>query len=540
MCNKSTLQTNYIQHFSTRIPWKDNDYTGRIDDNPSYNVSAQVIPNIAEIRDLEFEEKNIGKSYEEVGSLNMQNWITENAAFMSDTKLYLKMNHPYKKGNEKFKHFRETTFEMDPYSFLLRPFSWTLKDSANEKHKYYNFYFDLEKIEQMLSWQCSWVSHGESQKGIFDYFFSGIKPNDSLIFPYYKQVPFIDDNRRVIAGVGNILSNVKIHEYDSDGSSNEKNYIWETNVAHSIRNDSKNGFLMPYLEISEYARKNPDFDVATVTLFEPTGFRLEFSYAAEWVSYDAAIDILNQAKRALNNIFKLNLKEANCEWVNIQLEYVENQLKNVWNQRGIFPGLGSTLAAFGVNYGFDIAHNINTSQNNLIDELKLYFSGDKEIGDDKLDNSLAEKEDEFNGLLRDENKVIYFELLCRLNLSIKQATYVWKKFKDNSVEIIENPYRLYELTRKENQEDKITISQIDNAMFVNTLVENVYPLNKPTKMRTEGDKRRFRAMVTFVLDQAKNQGHTLLSYNKILEEINKLPLDQKTEFEIEKIEGLIE
>lgn len=207
---------------------------------------------------------------------------------------------------------------------------------------------------------------------------------------------------------------------------------------------------------------------------------------------------------------------------------------------GIFPGLGSTLAAFGVNYGFDIAHYINTSQNNLIDELKLYFSGDKEIGDDKLDNSLAEKEDEFNGLLRDENKVRYFELLCRLNLSIKQATYVWKKFKDNSVEIIENPYRLYELTRKENQEDKITISQIDNAMFVNTLVENVYPLNKPTKMRTEGDKRRFRAMVTFVLDQAKNQGHTLLSYNKILEEINKLPLDQKTEFEIEKIEGLIE
>lgn len=535
-------QTNYIQHFSTRIPWKDNDYTGRIDNNPKYNVAAQVIPNIASTRDLEFEETNKGKSYEQVGSVKMQNWITENAAFMSNTTLYLKMNHPYQKGNRnpKFKHFVETTFEMNPYSFLLRPFSWTLKDNANEKQKYYNFYFDLEKTEQMLSWSSSWVSHGESQKGIFDYFFSGINPNKSLIFPYYKQVPFIEDNRRVIAGIGSIVSDVEIHEYASDRSSDEKNYIWETNVAHSIRVNGNAGFLMPYLEISEYIKKHPEFDVSSVTLFEPAGFRSEFSYAAEWVSYDAAIDVLNQAKIVLRNIAKLNLKVANQEWVNVQLEYVENQIKNVWNQRGIFPGLGSILSAFGVRYGFDVAKHVDTSENDLISELKLYFSGDKETGNEKLDDSLAEKEDEFSGLLRDENKTRFFELLSRLNLSVEQAIKAWGNLKNYSAEIIENPYLLYELTRKEKDIHQITISQIDNAMFVNPLVENKYPLNKPTKMRTEGDKRRFRAMVIFVLDQALNQGHTLLSYDQIVEEINKLPLDQKTDFQTEKIEGVLE
>jgi len=430
IANEKTVKTNYVQHFSTRIPWKDNDYTGKIDNNPSYNVAAQVIPNIASSRDLEFEETNKGKRYEEVCPVKMQSWITENAAFMSDTKLELKMNHPYKnKKNPKFLHFVETTFEMDPYSFLLRPFSWTLKGNANEKHKYYNFYFDLDKTEQMLSWQSSWVSHGESQKGIFDYFFSGVNPNKSLIFPYYKQVPFIEDNRRVIAGIGNIVSNVVLQEYDSDGSSDEKNYIWETNAAHSIRVDGKDGFLMPYLEISEYAKKHPDFDVSNVTVFEPAGFRAEFSYAAEWVSYDAAIDVLNQAKIALGNIAKLNLKEANHNWVNLQLEYIDNQLINVWNQRGIFPGLGSTLSAFGVRYGFDIAHYVDTSENNLISELKLFFSGEKETGNEKLDDSLADKEDEFFGLLRDENKTRYFELLSRLNLSVEQAIYAWGKLK---------------------------------------------------------------------------------------------------------------
>lgn len=247
----------------------------------------------------------------------------------------------------------------------------------------------------MLSWSSSWVSHGESQKGIFDYFFSGISPYNSLIFPYYKQVPFIDDNRRVIAGIGNIVSNVEIHEYESDGSSDEKNYIWETNAAHSIRVDGKEGFLMPYLEISEYAKKHPDFDIASVTLFEAEGFRTEFSYAAEWVSYDVAIDVLNQAKTVLKNIAKLKLKEANHEWVNVQLEYIDNQLKSVWNQRGIFPGLGSILSAFGVGYGFDVAHHVNTSENDLISELKLYFSGEKETGNEKLDDAVADKEDEF-------------------------------------------------------------------------------------------------------------------------------------------------
>ena len=96
MDKKLKQQTNYVQHFSTRIPWKDNDYTGRIDNNPRYNVAAQVIPNIASTRDLEFEETNKGKSYEQVGSAKMQSWITEIAALMSYTKIELKMNHPYK------------------------------------------------------------------------------------------------------------------------------------------------------------------------------------------------------------------------------------------------------------------------------------------------------------------------------------------------------------------------------------------------------------------------------------------------------------
>lgn len=531
------VSKEYVQHFSTRIPWKDNDYTGRIDDEPQFNIAAQAIPNIASSRDLEFEDKNRGKSYREVGFLKMQNWITENAAFMSDIKLHLKMNHPYQKFNKKYKHFKITSFDVEPYSFLLRPFSWLLKDNAIKKQKYYNFYFDSEKTSQML--ESEWVSHGDSQKGIFNYFFSGIRPKKSLIFPYYKQVPFIDDNRRVIAGVGNIVSNTELQEYESDGSSEEKNYIWETNVAHSIRINGKEGFLMPYHEIFEYAKKHHDFDIESVVLFEPTGFRDEFSYTAEWVSYDAAISILNHAKTVLKNIATLKLQNANYKWVSIQLEYIDSQLECVWNQRGIFPGLGSMLSAFGLRYGFDVAKYIDTFDNDLISESKLYFSGEKITGNKELDESLAEHEDDFYGLLKDDIKIQYFELLSRLNLSVEQAVYAWEELKNKSKDIIENPYLLYELSRKEKTTIQITISQIDNAMFVNPLVINKYPLKEPVKMRTESDKRRFRALVIYVLEKALDRGHTLLSYDQIIDEISKLPLEHKTSFKTEKIEGVI-
>lgn len=246
---KSNLENNkFIQHYSTRIPWKDNDFTGRMDDNPRYNVAAQIIANIASSRDWDFEEKNKGVSYLDLDSEKIKSWVTENAAFMSENEISIKINHPYKRNNEKFRHYCETELRLKPYSFLLRPFAWTRKDNTVEKHKHHNFYFDLDKTELMLNWSSAWVSHGPSQKGIFNYFFSGIVPNKSLIFPYYKQVPFIEDNRRIIAGIGNLTEKVSLQKYTTDGTRDEENFVWETNAGHSIRKEGKNGFLMPTMK----------------------------------------------------------------------------------------------------------------------------------------------------------------------------------------------------------------------------------------------------------------------------------------------------
>ena len=70
-------------------------------------------------------------------------------------------------------------------------------------------------------------------------------------------------------------------------------------IGHSIRDNRKDGFLLPYREMMEYAEVHPEFDIRTVTVFAEDEFFDEFSYATEHLSYDAVISVLLQTIKAL-------------------------------------------------------------------------------------------------------------------------------------------------------------------------------------------------------------------------------------------------
>lgn len=449
------MNSKYVQHFSTRIPWKDNGFTGKIDNNPKYNISAQIIPTIARQRNIEFEEYNKGKNYVDVENENTQRWIEENAAFMSETTL------PYHRDL------------LNPYSFLLRP--------SSERFQEY-----IEMKEQ------------------FEQFFADIISNQSLIFPYFNQVPFTEDNRRVIAGIGNLQ--IENHQYINLG----------LNVSHSIREHADKGFVMPYLELMEYAEVNSYFQIESVTLFEPIGFRKEFTESTDWVRYDTAIDVLNQAKRIMKLIAELNLKIANADWAMKQIDYIDKQLEQVWSHRGKFPGLGNMLSILGVKNGFDIARVIEFGNSELVNGFQEYFINEKNTGVIQLDNSIADSEYEINFLLKDKNGMNYFELLSQLNITLEQTKYLWDEYKNNPIEIIENPYLLYEYSRGNKEEQQIAISQIDNAL--NTV---------------SNDRRRIRAYLFFILIQSSTKGHTLLTFKQIVQEMKKLNIDITAHYIVE-------
>ena len=275
------------QHLSVRIPWKDNGYSGFVCNKPCYNNSCLRLKNIASNRNDELEEGLHGcpiKGHEaEIPCL------PEGGCFMSSER-YVRMSvHPYKASNPKTHgHFMETELVYPPFSLPARPFGWTMLRKANEDNiaKLVNRFaieYDQDR-EPDLSFRTNWVQDAENQRAIFKTFYENVEVGRSLVIPYAKQVPFIDDAKRVVMGIGRITSITDPPEHNRTTAGNLRSILWETMVGHSIRDDRKDGFLLPYREMMDYASEHPEFDIRTITVFAEDDYFDEFSYATEHLS----------------------------------------------------------------------------------------------------------------------------------------------------------------------------------------------------------------------------------------------------------------
>jgi hypothetical protein len=56
-------------------------------------------------------------------------------------------------------------------------------------------------------------------------------------------------------------------------------------IGHTIRDERKDGFMLPYYEMMTYAEENPDFDIRSIIVFTEDDYFNEFSYATEQLSY---------------------------------------------------------------------------------------------------------------------------------------------------------------------------------------------------------------------------------------------------------------
>lgn len=278
------------QHISVRVPWHDNGWNGSVCNQPVCNSSCLRLSNIYENRKDNIENEICGQCM--VGHEMDLPCIGEGSAFMSSEELVKTTIHPYKKYYSPLhRHFLETDITYPPYSFVAKPFAWMMKDRIETIYKDYGIDYDSEK-EPVLSWNANWVQEASNHRAIFDYFYGDIVPNESLCIAYAKQVPFIEDSRRVIIAMGHVKNIIPAVEHNHTDEGILRSMTWETMICHSIREDHKDGFVIPYKEMMEYAEKHPEFDMADITVFAPEDSFEQFSYATEHVDYDAVIDVI--------------------------------------------------------------------------------------------------------------------------------------------------------------------------------------------------------------------------------------------------------
>lgn len=523
------------QHLSIRVPWKDNGYSGLVCDKPCYNNACLRLKNISDSRDDDFEETLKGCPI--AGHEREIPCVSEGGVFMSAA-THTRINiHPYKESNPgTHGHFRETELVYPPYSLPSRPFAWTMLRKGNDRDDQnirrladrYNIDYDPAR-EPELAFTTNWIQDATNQRAIFKTFYENVTPNHSLVIPYAKQVPFIDDAKRVVMGIGFVkaVTAPPDHNHTEDGKL--RSILWETMIGHSIRNDRNDGFLLPYHEMMEYAETHPDFDIRSITVFAEDDYFEEFSYATEQVSHDAVISVLLQTLKALEII-------KDCIPGNWQdcIDWTTARLNEVWLDRGAFPGLGAMLCAVGFKFGVVLASDIK----NIISEGEGYDGFVVKAIKDPTDYfrsdiaaSIGKTEQGAFLSLTGERKTLFW-LLARLSLSVEQANALFNGEYRHEIhidctdrEIIENPYLLYERTRICADTFKIAVRKVDMAVFPPKKLRYTYPLTTPSALDSENDKRRIRAIAISVLEEQALLGHTVYPQSKLIIDINELPIE---------------
>ena len=514
------------QHISIRVPWHDNGWKGFVCEDPTSNISCLRLKNIYENKNDSIENDLCGQCMAE----HEQDLpcISEGGAFMSEKELHRSTVHPYKYSNpDTHGHFIETEVVYPSYSFPARPFAWLMYENIQQKVDNLGIAYD-PSVEPQLRFNTIWVQEASNQQAIFEAFYQDVVPDESLCIAYAKQVPFVEDNRRVIVGMGHAKRIVPAieHRHTEDGTF--RSMIWETMVCHSIRENHKDGFIIPYQEMMKYAELHPDFDMSSITVFAPEDAFDEFSYATEHVSYDAVIDVLLSCINAFTIIDKC-LDEDYSD----VLIWLNKQLANVWEDRGAFPGLGPMLTAFGFPLGIPMARHIkdNCENGDIWEYLDASIKEPERYLPETVAKTVAPILQKTWKSLPPERKQL-FKLLCRFALNIDQAKVL---FNDNEriknhiecsdKQIIENPYILYEQTRLKQDNLYLSIQKVDRAVFPVPSIAEKYPLEKPSRLSSDNDERRIRAITISVLEKAADSGHTFLPCNILTDNIQNLTLD---------------
>lgn len=521
-----------VQHLSVRVPWHDDGWNGKVCCKPRENGSCMFLPRINEAKDADIEDEKAGQWMHELAPDQLPPCVGEKVHFMSSNNIYKKVNHPYAKngGNQEYYgHYQETTYCYPGYSFSVIPYNWMLKnpdDNTSEKAAYYQLPYEEEK-EPKLNFKNAWVQQIDNQRLLLDTFIRPIQPGQSLVFIYAKNIPHLDTTSRILIGVGHISSIGELTEYayGDELQSNFRSTLWERPVHHTIREDFKDGFLLPYQELfqvveDEEQQLNFHEYIAYAPSFE------EFSYGSEWVSNDSAIASLLILREKLKKFENL-LPEKNYT---PQLRWLDHELSRLWKMRGPFPGLGSVLAGLKVLEGNFIAWELDQLVRddpqgpvvrNPWDYVEKLFSGDRTFITDDLAVRISDTQKlTWASYSSDEKE--FLKLLSRMQVNNDQVRCVIDVREKEQKAYLQNPYLLYEHTRQDLIHFPIGV--IDKALFGDQSVLEKFPLH--TAIDAPLDQRRIRAYAVHILEQAAvDEGHTLLTGTQLITRLDDQPVE---------------
>lgn len=535
-------------HLSARVPWHDTDWTGRVCAAPAANQSCTVLGRVKEEKDPDAEEAVAGTAWTDLDQDRIPPCLYERAGFMRPAPQNIVREHAYAGGwTASHANFAETPFQMPAYSVEAIPFRWVMRDHVEAIARRWKIGYDRaleDRADEYIETKkpTTWVQDRVNQTALLDSFFSSLVPGRSLVFLYAKDVPLLSDRRpgaRVLIGVGRVTEEAPpAAEWEYSGKSPVESIFWERPISHSIRPSLEDGFLLPYHQLLE-SKALGGRDLDEFVALAPQDHFEEFSYVSERVGDDGAIAALSELARVVDLLPGV----ADGPWDAVA-KWLGDRLAETWGARGAYPGLGSVLAGAGIERGPLIAHRVlatlPSEEGTPWPALEAAMANGGSGPAKGLMGRTARKI--WERIVGDHDRYSVLRLAARFALTVEQAERLLdaKQRGASDAELLENPYVVYELDRRDRE--GVALTTVDRGLFPRSAAARAAldedPLPEP--IDEAGDDRRVRAAAVEVLERGAGEGHTILDEPTLRRRISALGLEPVCDPNHEQFEIAVE
>lgn len=259
-------------------------------------------------------------------------------------------------------------------------------------------------------------------------------------------------------------------------------------------------------------------EVISKIVFIPENSR-NFKYATRAFGDDDALELIERLIEVVNCLIELDDKIEN--W-GIRLNWLSSIMAELWESRGIYPGLSSIINYLNGSRLIPLMKkelDKGTSEETIYNEIMKLFEGDStSIFVDKLDNDYIKKLQKQWKYEEDTEQKLLANLFPRFALTSQQISKILDEGRSNngvysSLEnIAENPYIICEEYIGDDPDDIISFSKIDHGVFPSP------DFGVEALMDTD-DARRLRALLVEALKRTTQ--HSFVNAKVLLGAINR-------------------
>ncbi|WNZ29959.1 MAG: AAA family ATPase [Candidatus Bathyarchaeota archaeon] len=478
-----------VIHVSVRLPWHDRGWDGCVCNNPKQNVYCGGLRsvNAKQIRKFKYLDEDGNCKFSEKGVVSDRPPCTETINVFGQNEvehLHIPPDFMYGKDvTPKNEVLPPTSSGTWPFESMWdgkgKPLAPDVRKSVGEEH--------FEKLTEM----------------------------DSLVFYYcnYDNPITADKKKYLLVGIARLKSKrdglICWPEIPSWLANRYGDFVWSWILQN---NYPEEGVRIPYQEYLDNGNKPEDLDDIAVVIEDDLERR--FKYVSRHLTNDDATVLIEGAIRAIKQVKKDGIATPKyCSWDD-QIDWLDKILRECWRNRGLYPGLASTLAYCTFK---EPATYIKELSKKLPNEDLCDYVFNRLEETPKKSVKIGKQEADFYANAKERYQALdpIVRKLCReclplFDLTDDQVANILGDHRSDfgissSLETIySNPYCICEEYVGSDIEDKISFYRIDNGMIppaeLGGKIERI-PLDDP---------RRLRAMMIKDLETAGSQGHTFM------------------------------